>query len=129
MYGGAGDDVIWGSSGNDVLFGGKGNDRLYGANGNDTLNGGADNDTYIFTATSGSQNIIIDYEATKDSIELYYRSGHASDIDDVTLSGNTLTWNTRDGTQSVEIALDYHSANNAPENALILNNATFVEIT
>ncbi|QIG48153.1 hypothetical protein G5V57_10705 [Nordella sp. HKS 07] len=67
--GSGGNDTIRGSNFNDVLRGGAGDDTIGGNAGNDTLTGNAGADTFIF-ATGGDADIITDFVAGTDQIDL-----------------------------------------------------------
>ena len=70
VYGGAGNDAVFGGQGNDLLFGDAGNDTLSGDLGSDTLTGGAGADLFVFTRTSGADQITDFSFAEGDRIQL-----------------------------------------------------------
>jgi Ca2+-binding RTX toxin-like protein len=88
LYGGDDNDTLFGNNGKDKLFGGDGNDDLFGQHGKDTLIGGAGDDTLfggqdkdhlyggsgedVFGFLKGEHgvDVIHDFEATVDKIDL-----------------------------------------------------------
>lgn len=79
LSGGRGADRLYGRAGNDTLYGNDGRDVLYGNSGADTMSGGDETgvrDRYVYfnaadTGTgAGSRDIITDYEAGVDRIEI-----------------------------------------------------------
>ena|GEM_PF-1733830 len=57
LYGGGGNDELDGGDGADTIDAGAGDDTLAGGGDSDVLLGGAGNDTYVFSATSGTDEI------------------------------------------------------------------------
>jgi len=74
LIGGNSRDAILGGNGEDTLLGGNGNDLLIGGAGDDELTGGKGGDTFVFTSPSDGWDVILDFEASTDTI-LLYRSG------------------------------------------------------
>ncbi len=97
IWGGSGNDTLSGDNGNDRIFGGddadklsggKGNDRLFGGAGDDTLIGGRGDDvltsgkgwdillggfgadTFVFDASKGWRERVLDFETGTDMIRL-----------------------------------------------------------
>lgn len=104
--GGNGNDSIRGGSGNDVLKGGIGNDTLLGEGNNDILDGGAgadiltgggNNDIFRFTVLDGAKDLITDFRARADKIDLSGLdaiSGNANANDHFTWLGSGAFTNT-----------------------------------
>ena len=97
--GGAGDDVIRGGAGRDVLGGGSGADRLLGQAGNDvligglgddTLIGGGGRDTFRFVYDRSGDDIISDFDATRDKLWVDLRGNAAGDVTVDVVDGDTL---------------------------------------
>jgi Ca2+-binding RTX toxin-like protein len=65
-----GDDTISGGAGIDRLEGGNDNDRLIGGLGDDRMTGGADADVFAFTAPGEGNDLIRDWVAADDQIEI-----------------------------------------------------------
>lgn len=66
----AGNDEIRGGAGNDLLRGGAGNDRILGGKGDDVFYGGAGNDTFVMGASSSGDDLIYNFNAAADVIEI-----------------------------------------------------------
>ena len=76
LLGGAGRDVLKGGRGNDSIDDGAGDDRLLGGAGRDTLAGGAGDDVFRFNSwEGGGRDVIRDYGAGADVIELNLPKG------------------------------------------------------
>ncbi len=101
LQGTAGDDTLTGFSTSDRMYGYAGNDVLYGREGNDTLDGGTGADTLIGEA--GNETFIVDN------------------------TGDVITENTNEGTDSVQSSVTYALAANV-EN-LILTETTAINGT
>ena len=71
------------SGGDDTLYGGAGDDLLDGGYGNDELSGGPGADIFVFAHDSG-HDIVTDFSADEDSIDLSSLAGIDS-MDDLTL--------------------------------------------
>lgn len=78
LFGDDGDDLLLGDHGEDVLVGGAGDDRLvggadddvlYGGTGNDIMHGGAGDDVFMF-AGGGGQDVILDFTAGSDLLQI-----------------------------------------------------------
>ncbi|MEM1078692.1 MAG: calcium-binding protein [Pseudomonadota bacterium] len=80
LIGGAEGDLLRGGSGNDRLVGESGVDMLEGGTGNDLLLGGDGEDTFRFFAGDGF-DVIADFEAEADLIQIAGESGEVSVID------------------------------------------------
>ncbi|WP_069299281.1 M10 family metallopeptidase C-terminal domain-containing protein [Neptunicoccus sediminis] len=78
LFGQQGNDVLTASSGVDHLFGGSGNDRLIGGRGYDQFHGGAGND--VFVSNGKGQDVITDFDAGDDRIDLLGRLSGWSEI-------------------------------------------------
>ena len=100
LSGGEGNDSLYGETGNDVLYGSAGDDVLIGNTGNDTLWGGAGDDIFYYAAGDGN-DIIYDYTAGGNKIFLANSS-----IDDVMMSGNTVTFKVGAGSIKVKNVKD-----------------------
>jgi Ca2+-binding RTX toxin-like protein len=69
-YGGTGNDTIKVSTKYGVTIdGGTGNDKLYGGKGNDTFTGGKGKDTFFY-ANGGGKDVIKDYQAGQDTLQI-----------------------------------------------------------
>jgi len=84
------DLVLMGTAGNDVLTGGAGNDQLFGLAGTDTLTGAWGND-------------LLDGGAGADTM----RGGPGNDTYVVDHTGDVITENTNEGTDTVQSSLTY----------------------
>jgi len=85
-----GDRIVTGTGGNDVLSGGTGNDQLFGLAGNDTLNGLAGSD--LLDGGTGADTM---------------RGGLGNDTYVVDNSGDVVTENANEGTDTVQSSLTY----------------------
>jgi Ca2+-binding RTX toxin-like protein len=117
----AGADILTGSSGSDVLLGGDGNDTLTGGGGSDTLAGGNGGDVFRLTAgtdsTSGATDVITDFVAGTDKIDLVGAAGYrllrshpfdTTGADTAAKLSNTITVITGDpGLQNCAVFLTY----------------------
>lgn len=94
LTGNTGNNVIGGGAGNDTLNGGTGLDTLIGGLGNDVLNGGSGNDTFDFSSLVDGDDVIVDFVAGTDDIDLVdlLSSSELGGIDYATLiaDGNLL---------------------------------------
>ncbi len=70
LFGLGGDDKLFGADGKDSLIGGLGNDTLFGGAGKDSLTGGADADVFGFLKGEKGMDVITDFEAGVDKIDL-----------------------------------------------------------
>ncbi|TDR94266.1 hemolysin type calcium-binding protein [Enterovirga rhinocerotis] len=70
LQGNGDDNVLFGGGGRDTLRGGAGNDTLIGGAGIDSLYGGAGADTFVLTATTPDRDMIRDFVAAEDMIEI-----------------------------------------------------------
>ena len=70
LKGGGGRDTLDGGDLDDVLDGGAGNDVLLSGRGEDTITGGAGADTFVYTIPPDGRDIITDFEANRDIIDL-----------------------------------------------------------
>ena len=125
INGGAGNDTLWGSNGNDAINGGDGDDSIFGGTGSDTLTGGAGSDSFQFTATAGS-DVITDFNASGDLIQLYYRAEDNHNNTDLNLADGVLTWDV-DNTNS-DVVIDLSATTNSSDLADFDTMITFVEI-
>jgi Ca2+-binding RTX toxin-like protein len=80
IKGQAGDDALYGGKGKDTLNGNRGDDYLVGGIGNDVLTGGKGNDQFVFRNVNESGDIIRDFVAGDDLINLsdIFRASTAS---------------------------------------------------
>lgn len=101
----AADQTLTGTAGNDVLTGGVGNDQLFGLAGNDTLIGGAGND-------------LLDGGPDTDNMQ----GGSGDDIYVVDNSGDVVTENTGEGTDTVRSSIAYTLGANV-ENLTLIGSA------
>ncbi|MEO1197806.1 MAG: carbohydrate-binding domain-containing protein [Pseudomonadota bacterium] len=98
LDGGTENDLISGGEGSDQLTGGAGDDALIGGLGNDTMTGGTGADVFRF-ATGDGDDVITDFEAGADRIDLWYvTSTNVS----VTADGADVLVDTGDGTLRVQ---------------------------
>lgn len=70
LFGGDGDDELFGGGGRDTLLGGAGEDTLFGGQGPDQLTGGADADVFGFLRFEKGVDVITDFQAGIDKIDL-----------------------------------------------------------
>lgn len=70
LYGGKDADNLYGEDGDDQLFGELGNDVLVGGLGNNSYTGGAGADTFKIMHNPGCTEIINDFSATEDVLDL-----------------------------------------------------------
>lgn len=70
LIAGAGEDVLFGGGGRDVLFGGLGDDTLFGGAGDDRMDGGSDTDTFLFVAGQHGNDLIQNFSAVEDVIDI-----------------------------------------------------------
>jgi serralysin len=87
-------DTLISTTGNDTLVGGTGNDTLVVGSGKDILTGGGGSDIFRFGALVG-QDLITDYNTSKDSLDLTALAGHAFTLNDT--NGGTMMTITGDG--------------------------------
>ncbi len=99
-----GHDIVYGLSGDDSLAGGAGNDTLYGASGNDTLNGGAGNDQLL----AGDGNDTLNGGAGADVMI----GGSGDDIYYVDNTGDVITENSNEGTDTIRSSVSYTISDN-----------------
>ena len=76
LFGSDEDNTLVGFAGNDILHGRIGRDVLIGASGNDTLIGGRGADVFVFSDRGGGRDVIRDFNADRDKIDL-------SDVNDL----------------------------------------------
>jgi hypothetical protein len=70
VVGNEGNNVLYGSNANDILSGGSGNDKLVVGKGMNILTGGDGSDSFVFSALKDHGNIITDFAANADMIDL-----------------------------------------------------------
>ncbi|WP_280960079.1 calcium-binding protein [Enterovirga rhinocerotis] len=70
LQGNGGDNVLFGGGGRDTLRGGAGNDTLIGGAGIDNLYGGIGADTFVLTATTADRDMIRDFVAGEDTLQI-----------------------------------------------------------
>jgi Ca2+-binding RTX toxin-like protein len=70
IYGGSGDDELLGGADRDTIFGEIGKDRLVGGKGIDILDGGSFADTFVLLPTYRDRDIISNFSAREDMLEL-----------------------------------------------------------
>ncbi|TDR94744.1 calcium-binding protein [Enterovirga rhinocerotis] len=70
IQGNGGDNVLFGGGGRDTIRGGAGNDTLIGGAGIDNLFGGAGADTFVLTATTADRDMIRDFVAAEDMLQI-----------------------------------------------------------
>ncbi len=70
LNGMSGSDMLSAGAGADTLIGGFGNDRLIGGDGIDALTGGGGLDTFVLANLSVSRDIIRDFVASDDTLEI-----------------------------------------------------------
>ncbi len=132
LVGTAGDDTINGLDNNDILRGEAGNDTLNGDAGNDTLNGGTGNDSGF----GGEGNDILNGDAGNDTLNGglgtdtlnggegndLMRGGLGNDTYVVDSSGDIITEELGEGTDSVQSSLSYSLGANL-ENLVLTGSA------
>lgn len=84
-----GDDTILGGSGDDTFTGGTGDDVIDGGAGNDILIGNGGADAFVFDADSGD-DVIVDFEAGVDTIDITAWWATQRDIDLSVVDGDTI---------------------------------------
>lgn len=94
ISGGGGNDILKGGDGNDILKGGNGDDRLIGGKGDDILRGGKGDD--VLNAKKGNDDV--NGGEGDDTVVL---AGNFADAK-VTVSGNTITVTTAEGTTKIK---------------------------
>lgn len=100
LNGGGQADRLVGGKGRDTLRGGDGNDILIGGAGNDTLRGGDGADTFVFRDGTSGDDVILDFEAGIDSLDL---DGIDDASAELTPAGDTLiTYDNGQSTITVE---------------------------
>ena len=70
LFGFGGDDVLDGGAGDDFISGGAGDDVIDGGAGNDIMAGGAGADVFRFAGVAINEDVIIDFDAGTDRIEI-----------------------------------------------------------
>ncbi|WP_302897277.1 right-handed parallel beta-helix repeat-containing protein [Mesorhizobium sp. LMG 17147] len=80
----SGNDHLFGGDGNDILEGGDGADQLTGGHGNDFLAGGKDADVFVFHEATWGTDVIMDWQAGIDRIDLHGTGLHFNDLEFVT---------------------------------------------
>lgn len=70
LKGRAGHDLLVGSSGHNTMEGGKGRDRFKGGDGDDTMTGGAHSDRFGSRSQDWGDDVITDFDAARDVIDL-----------------------------------------------------------
>ncbi len=98
INGGAGGDILTGDDGDDILDGGADNDSLLGQNGNDTLTGGAGNDA--LDGGSGADTML---------------GGTGNDTYTVDDSGDVVSENANEGTDTVKSSISYTLPDNVED--------------
>ncbi|WP_299938917.1 hypothetical protein [uncultured Pelagimonas sp.] len=108
LTGGRGADTLAGNDGDDVLLGGADADRLIGGTGSDTLTGESGADTFVFAAELDSphgsgRDVITDFEAGTDVIDLSGFSGTLSFVASYTGTAGEVRYNDAVGRLYVDI--------------------------
>lgn len=70
IAGAGGPDALAGGGGDDALVGGRGRDVLAGGAGADTLTGGGGADVFVFRAYGFGRDVVTDFDAGRDAIDL-----------------------------------------------------------
>lgn len=103
LTGRGGDDFMFGGGGGDTLDGGAGNDRIIGGVAIDRLTGGADADTFVMNPLELNRDLIFDFTAGLDKLEIDASdfggglvAGLALDADQFQVSGNGLAQDAQD---------------------------------
>lgn len=78
---GRGNDDIQGGGGADTLIAGRGSDVIEGGKGADTLSGGPGSDIFVFTADKSGADVIVDFEADKDTLRIELRDLTEEDVE------------------------------------------------
>ncbi len=94
---GDGNNTLNGGADTDTLWGGSGSDILDGGTGNDFLSGGRGNDTYFVDSTSDMVNEYSTTSAEIDSVIATASYTLGSNVEHLTLSGNTAINGTGNG--------------------------------
>ena len=81
LFGNAGADTLIGSNGIDKLNGGAGDDIINGGRGKDILSGGDGADIFSFSYGDGWRDVVTDFDATEDLIDL--SNTNIQDFDDL----------------------------------------------
>lgn len=115
IYGGVHNDKLYGGEGDDKIFGGSGDDKLYDGAGNDVLTGGRGRDLFVIDmATSHGRDVIKDFNADKDKLEITNARGRVQNVEDV--DGN------------VEITYHVGQGEQRKVYKIVVQNATMAEI-
>ncbi|MBD1913520.1 MULTISPECIES: SGNH/GDSL hydrolase family protein [unclassified Leptolyngbya] len=114
LLGGEGDDTLLGEDNNDILNGGVGNDSLSGGAGGDRLDGGAGADVLrgglgadrFVARPDGGKDIIRDFIQGQDRLDVSNFGFDTFDelIDEVTLVGTTIAFNTTDSVRLLGVS-------------------------
>ena len=88
--GGKGNDLMDLGAGNDIGQGGSGRDRINGEAGNDSIIGGGGRDTFRFVYDRSGDDIISDFDATRDKLWVDLRGNAAGDVTVDVVDGDTL---------------------------------------
>jgi Ca2+-binding RTX toxin-like protein len=65
-----GNDTIYAGAGDDRVYGQEGDDIIIGQAGDDVLSGGSGNDTFVYTSVLDGQDIVTDFQAGSDVVDL-----------------------------------------------------------
>ncbi len=115
LTGGINKDTLIGNSQVDFISGNDGNDIIVGAGGDDTLSGGQGKDIFVVTPGDGN-DIIIDFNAFEDKIDLHHFSTLLVQYDTGLMDGKI------DAIEFNQFALD-HITNNMGTQVISINNS------
>ena len=90
LTGGRGADVLRGGAGNDIMQGGGDDDFLRGGQNDDQLTGGAGRDVFSFALGNSGSDVITDYEAGLDQLEIDLKGADPSAVAVSIEAGNTV---------------------------------------
>ncbi|WP_299926345.1 hypothetical protein [uncultured Pelagimonas sp.] len=108
LNGNRGADTLVGNSGDDMIFGGADDDRIIGGTGADTMTGDGGADTFVFSNVnqslhSGPRDVITDFTAGTDMIDLSGFAGTLTFVTSYTGAGNEVRYNDSIGRLYIDV--------------------------
>ncbi len=114
LDGGSGNDMLYGEDDSDILFGGTGSDQLFGGEDDDILNGGAGQDrlsggdgedVFVFNQMPDIHDILTDFDADEDKIDVDALLGSNGSASIKSVSGDDGLYVDPDGSGSAKALL------------------------